>query len=221
MQIDFARVIDLSYVVDESSPRELPIDPVRIYDTATMEQDGYFESRADLSGHSATHMDTPSLMYADGFTVEHVPIENLTGSVTCIKLGLEPGDEITAQHIRDWEAANGEIPRDEIVFLSTGMQQYVYQDIFNRKWIGLTGEAAELLVERRIQVVGTDACSIDCMAGHDINFPAHHAFLGNDIPIVENIARLSGLPTHFFVTISPLKLARSSGAPTRVLAFVK
>ena len=44
-------VLDLSYVVDENSPRELPIDPVKIYDQATLEKDGYFESRVDMSGH--------------------------------------------------------------------------------------------------------------------------------------------------------------------------
>lgn len=220
MQIAFERVIDLSYVVDENSPRELPIDPVRIYDTATMEEDGYFESRADLSGHTATHMDTPSLMYAEGFTIERVPVEKMTGRVTCVHLGLEPGAEITKQHLLDWEAENGQIPPAQIVFLSTGMQEYAYQEVFNRKWIGLTGEAAELLVSRQVKTIGTDGCSIDCMAGHDIDFPAHHAFLGNGIPIVENIARLTELPSQFFVTISPMKLARSSGAPARVFAFV-
>ena len=29
MHLDFQEVIDLSYVVDENSPRELPIDPVK------------------------------------------------------------------------------------------------------------------------------------------------------------------------------------------------
>ena len=43
MRIDFESIIDLSYPVDEDSPREGPIGPARIYDTATMEADGYFE----------------------------------------------------------------------------------------------------------------------------------------------------------------------------------
>ena len=36
----------------------LPIDPVKIYDQATLEKDGYFESRVDMSGHCSTHIDT-------------------------------------------------------------------------------------------------------------------------------------------------------------------
>ena len=53
-KISFDKIIDLSYNVDENSPRELPIDPVNIYHTATIEKDGYFESRVDLSGHCST-----------------------------------------------------------------------------------------------------------------------------------------------------------------------
>ena len=62
MHLDFKNVLDLSYVVDEDSPRELPIDPAKIYDQATLEKDGYFESRVDMSGHYSTHMDAPCLM---------------------------------------------------------------------------------------------------------------------------------------------------------------
>ena len=86
MKIDFEKIIYLSYNVDENSPRELPIDPVRIYDTATIEADGYFESRVDLSGHCATHIDVPCLMYADGFTVAEIPQEKLFGNTVLIDL---------------------------------------------------------------------------------------------------------------------------------------
>ena len=68
MHLDFRDVLDLSYVVDENSPCELPIDPAKIYDQATLEKDGYFESRIDTSGHYSTHMDAPCLMYPGGAT---------------------------------------------------------------------------------------------------------------------------------------------------------
>ena len=93
MQINFQKVVDLSYTVDENSPRELPIDPVKIYDTATIDKDGYFESRVDLSGHCATHIDVPCLMYSEGFTVAEIPQEKLTGSAVLIDLSdvKQPG----------------------------------------------------------------------------------------------------------------------------------
>ena len=222
MQINFQEVIDLSYPVDEDSPRELPIHPARIYDTATMEKDGYFESRVDLSGHYSTHIDVPCLMYADGYTIAEIPQDKLTGHAVLMDFSAakQPEDAVTAGDIESWIAKNGDISPDGIVFMRTGMDRYAFQDIFNRKWIGFSGDAAELLIEKGIKVVGTDACSIDAMSGHQTEeFPAHRTFLGAGIPQVEDLCNLSLAPTHFYVVIAPLKLVRSSGAPTRVFAF--
>ncbi len=222
MQLNFTQIIDLGYTIEENSPCELPIEPARIYDTATMEKDGYFESRVDISGHYSTHIDTPSLMYAGGFTVDGISLEKLSGMVTLVNFSLskKPGDEISEQEIITWMAENGDIAKDSIVFLYTGMQAYAYQPIFNRKWIGLSGAAAQLLCDKGIKLVGTDAPSIDSPRGHDIEFPSHHTFLKNGIPIVENICNMDKLPNNFYTVIAPLKLCRSSGAPTRVFAFV-
>ena len=226
MQINFQRVIDLSYQIDEDSPRELPIDPVRIYDTATLEKDGYFESRVDLSGHCATHIDAPCLMYTDGFTVADIPKDKLTGNAVLLDLSdtKNPTDAVTSEDIEAWITANGEVPNGSIVFMRTGMDRYVYQDVFNRQWIGFSEDAAELLVHKGVKLVGTDACSIDSMAGHPPQHdglpPAHLVFLGAGVPQVEDLSSLSLLPTQFFTVVAPMKLARSSGAPTRVFAFV-
>lgn len=222
MQINFQKVIDLSYPVDEDSPRELPIQPARIYDTATMEKDGYFESRVDLSGHYSTHIDVPCLMYADGYTIAEIPQENLTGHAVLMDFSdsKQPGDAVNAGDVNSWMARNGDISPGSIVFMRTGMDRYAFQDIFNRKWIGFSGDAAELLIEKGIKVIGTDACSIDAMSGHQTEeFPAHHTFLGAGVPQVEDLCNLSLAPANFFVVIAPLKLVRSSGAPTRVFAF--
>ena len=226
MQLDFQNVIDLSYTVDENSPRELPIDPVRIYDMATLEEDGYFESRVDLSGHCATHIDVPCLMYPGGFTVAEIPQDTLTGEAVLIDLSAskKPEDAVTAHDIEEWIAENGDIPHGRIVFMRTGMDNYVYQESFNRQWIGFSEDAAKLLVGKGIKIIGTDACSIDAMVGHPPQHdglpPAHLVFLGAGVPQVEDLCNLNQLPTHFYVVVAPMKLARSSGAPTRVFAFV-
>jgi len=221
MQLNYKKIIDLSYIVDEDSPRELPIKPAKIYNTATIEEDGYFEGRVDMSGHYSTHIDTPSLMYADGFKIDQTPIEKLYGFVTLIDFSdiKEPGDEISFDEIKAWVDEHGDIPEGNLVFIRTGMGDFAYKEIFNRKWIGLSGNAAEYLCQKKIKIIGTDASSIDSPAGHEVKFPAHHTFLKHDIPIIEDIKCLDEMPQKFFVVIAPLKLAKSSGAPTRIFAF--
>ena len=220
-ELTFERIVDLSYTVDENAPREMPIGPAKLYHTATMERDGYFESRIDLSGHCSTHMDTPSLMYKDGDTIERVELWRLTGHATQIDLThLEPGDVITSAVLQAWEDNGGSFPRESIVFLRTGMEALVDEPIFNRNWIGLDGSGARWLVERGIKLVGTDACAIESIHGPRDDFPAHHTFLENGIPIVENLRNLGELPETFLVVVAPMKLTNSSGAPTRVFAFL-
>lgn len=222
MQLNYEKIIDLSYTIDENSPRELPIEPAKIYNTATIEEDGYFEGRVDISGHYSTHIDTPSLMYANGFTVDQIPMEKLYGMVTLMDFSdiKEPGDEISLDEIKTWVKENGDISEGDIVFIRTGMGDLVYKEIFNRKWIGLSGDAAKYLCQKKIKTVGTDASSIDSLAGHEIDFPAHHTFLKYGIPNIENLKELDKMPKKFYVVIAPMKLAKSSGAPTRVFAFV-
>lgn len=221
MRIDFENIIDLSYPVDEDSPREGPIGPARIYDTATMEDDGYFESRIDVSGHYSTHIDAPALMYADGAVVADLPIERLMGEAVLMDFShLNPGDEITKDMLENWIEENGDV-KDMIVILFTGMQSIVDKPEFIEKWIGLTGEAAEFIASRGIKVIASDSCNIDCVAGKDIEFPAHHTILRHGIPNVENLLNLDKLPASgFYMIIAPMKLRKSSGAPARVVALV-
>ncbi len=221
MRIDFESIIDLSYPVDEDSPREGPIGPAKIYDTATMEKDGYFESRIDVSGHYSTHIDAPALMYAGGDVVADLPIQQLMGEAILMDFShLSPGDEITKTQLEDWIQKNGDV-KDKIVVLFTGMQRIVDKPEFIENWIGLTGEAAEFMASRGIKVVASDSCNIDCVAGKDIDFPAHHTFLRRGIPNVENLRNLDKLPrSGFYMIVAPMKLDKSSGAPARVIALV-
>lgn len=219
--LSFEKLYDLSYPIDANTPRELPIAPPKLYHTATMERDGYFESRVDVSGHCSTHMDTPSLMYKDGYTIERVELWRLTGMATRITLThLQPGDTIDADVLQAWENDGGTFPRESIVFLYTGMMHRIGDPIFNRNWIGLNGSGAQWLVDRGVKLIGTDACAIEDIWGPRDDFPAHHTFLEHGIPIVEDLHGLDALPDTFHVVIAPMKLVNSSGAPTRVFAFV-
>ena len=165
-------------------------------------------------------------MYTDGFTVAEIPKDKLTGNAVLMDLSetKKPTDAVTAKDVEAWMVANGKIPSESIVFMRTGMDKHAYQEIFNRQWIGFSRDAAELLVKKGVKVIGIDACSIDSMAGHPPQHdglpPAHLVFLGAGVPQVEDLCNLSQLPTHFYTVVAPMKLARSSGAPTRVLAFV-
>lgn len=60
----------------------------------------------------------------------------------------------------------------------------------------LTQQAAEYLRAAGVTLVGIDSCNIDDTSGG--SRPVHSILLGADIPIVEHLCRLEGLPDSGF-----------------------
>ena len=82
----------------------------------------------------------------------------------------------------------------------------------------LDWEAAALLVERGVSVVGSDCLSIDAFGSPD--YPAHLILLSAGILIGENFARLGDLPPVCWMAALPLPIVDGSGSPLRAIAVV-
>lgn len=127
---------------------------------------------------------------------------------------------MSAAEIEQWEQDNERIQAGDIVFFRFGWDKYwVPRTVslqFSKAWPGISGEAAQLLVDRGIKVVGCDAIAIDGKVSQ--NAPAHYTLLGNGVNIVENLTKLEQIIGESFVVIAPLKVKQGSGAPMR-LAF--
>ncbi len=79
--------------------------------------------------------------------------------------------------------------------------------------------AAEVLVDREIDMVGLDSASLD--HGPSTDFAAHRVLNGANIPGLENIANLEMLPATGATLIAlPMKIAGGSGGPCRIVAIL-
>ena len=79
---------------------------------------------------------------------------------------------------------------------------------------------ARLLVEeRKVAVLGIDTASIDY--GPSTDFMAHRIGAARDVVNLENLTRLADLPaTGATVIALPMKVAKGSGGPVRVIALL-
>lgn len=102
--------------------------------------------------------------------------------------------------------------------ISTYWEDKKDNDEYLRSNPGLSIDAAEYLVEKRINLVGIDTPSID--AAIDEGFNAHHILLKNGVLIVENLCNLKDLPDRFKLIVLPLKLRGATGSPVRAIAIV-
>ena len=197
----------------------------------------YASNRLEMAEHGGTHIDAPIHFSKDGQTLDQVPLERLVGTGIRIDVTAQCARDrdyrVSIQDFERWESAHGRIQPRAIVLLDTGFarywpsrQQYLGTELRGVEGVqalhfpGLHPEAAAWLVrERHVKAVGIDTASIDF--GQSSKFETHVALLSQNVPVFENLNDLRVLPYRGFDVIAlPMKIARGTGGPLRVMAVL-
>ena len=197
---------------------------------------GYWYAAGGFSTdeHGGTHLDSP-VHFAEGRrTLDAIPIEQLVGPAVVVDVRAaaerDPDHRVSAAEIEAWEAPYGRIEPGTIVFVRTGwgsrwpdraryLGSDVPGDVEHLHFPGLGADAAQLLVERRVDGVGIDTASLD--PGPSRDFVAHRVLGAADVYGLENVAQLERLPVRGATVFAlPMKIAEGSGGPVRILAIL-
>lgn len=211
------RYIDLSHPIEPSMPvlpNYPPVEVTILDSTAFQEPNGgrrLNSSRIAIGLHTGTHMDAPFHFYGDGATMESVPLEQCVGEAALVRLSahgsfapIEPIDVIPYKKA---------IQETRKVVFDTDWSRMWGDPAFFLDHPEITQATAEILLEWGVRLVGVDFPSVD-RAPH----PAHLAFLGSGVVIVENLANLGAIRgERFRLTALPLKLAGRDGSPIRAI----
>ena len=207
--------VDLSHRI-ETGMTVYPGDPsVSVEPHATHARDGYRVSAAQLGSHTGTHIDAPAHVIADGRTLDTYSIDRFTFDAVRVDCtGLSDREPITAADVPE-EAA-------DIAVFWTGWSAHWGTDRY-REHPYLTADAAAACAERGY-AVGVDTLSPDptpanIAESEPSGLPAHHALLGADNLIVENLCNLERTSDRFELRAYPVKLGRD-GAPVRAVGIV-
>ena len=193
-----------------------PGDPtVQLSPALEVERDGAAVTSLHLGSHTGTHVDAPAHTVAGGRTMDLVALDELVGDALLIRVpGLAERATIGVGDLGDLPAR---VP--SIVVVDTGWARHFGTELALRH-PALGVDAARLLVERGMHVLGVDTLSPDPTdAAGTTEFPVHEVVLGGDGLIVENLTGLDGLPSRVRIGVFPLRLA-NDGAPARAVAFV-
>jgi len=185
----------------------------------THERDGRSNTKVVFSIHTSTHIDSPQHFYADGTTIDEMPLDIFVGKAfLCDLRGIaRPGQALS---VADMKA--GGMPEAEQL---RGNRLVMYADWAAPRWDGalyggnpyLSEDLAHWFVDS-----GVAALAMDFSVDGAYPYPCHQILLKAGIPLIENLVNLDQIPVPEFTLIAlPLKIEGGDGAPARVLAQIE
>jgi len=183
--------------------------PPSLSQIATVKKHGVALSQFNFGSHTGTHVDAPKHFLTKGKGVNKISLEKLIGNCRVLDLTHLKGNEILASDLKPFGIKEG----DRILF-KTGNFRLLKKKSFPKTYVSLSLEASRFLVQKKINLVGTDFLGIEKKSspGH----PVHKALLSKGIVIVEGLD-LEKIPQGKYKIIClPLRVD-SDGSPARVV----
>ena len=168
-------------------------------------------SALSLGSHSGTHVDAPMHFVPGGAPVDRLPLGPLIGPARVLDIpdGVRAIDAAElGRHA--WRGA----PR--VLFRTRSSHRgWMRSPTFHRDFAYIAPDAAQLLADAGVQLVG-----IDYISAAQFGAPApatHRILLGTGIPIVEGLV-LEGVGAgDYDLIVLPIKVAGHEGAPARAV----
>lgn len=169
---------------------------------------GGHRNHLHMSTHGGTHVDAPAHMIEGGPALTELEPSVFIGPAEVVEI-LDP-HAITRAEIEkhDWAGV------ERALFKTASSGRLECEAEFDRDFVHMDPDAAELLAGLGLLLVGVDYLTLDPLGTG--SFPAHKALLGAGIVVIEGLD-LSGVPEgRYELFCGPLKLGGADGAPARV-----
>ena len=164
-----------------------------------------------LGAHSGTHIDAPMHFVRDGASIDRVSLAPLIGPARVIDIP-DSVQAIDAAELNrhEWRGARRVIFRTR-----SSLRGWMASPVFHRDFAYIAPDAAQLLADAGVQLVGIDYISAEQFGAPEPL--THRILLGKGIPIVEGLA-LDGVSAgDYQMIVLPMKVAGHEGAPARAV----
>ena len=170
--------------------------------------------KIEMVANTGTYIDAPFHRYVEGKDLAELPlssIANLDGVVVRVDVSREKA--IGEEAFRGCDVAG------KAVLVHTGWSKHWRTDPYFEDHPFLTKGAALHLRDAGAALVGIDSLNIDDTT--DGRRPVHTILLGHDIPVVEHLTNLDGLPDEGFRFFAvPVKVKALGSFPVRAFGVV-
>jgi arylformamidase len=160
-----------------------------------------------LGSHTGTHVDAPRHFRDGAPGVDALPLSALLGPARVV--------EVADDHIGAEVLAGLDLAATPRLLFKTRNSAPGQPNRFRRDYVALTGQAARMLVDAGVCLVGLDGPSADLFGAAEC--PAHRAFLDAGVVILEGLDLAAVPPGGYELLCLPLTSPAGAGAPARVL----
>lgn len=216
------RVVDLSHTIENGliTYKGLPAPVIcdylsreasrNVYEPGTEFQIGKIE----MVGNTGTYMDCPFHRYAEGKDFSDYPAALFT-DIDAVVIRVPFGEQKAIGPAYFEKSASP----GKAILVHTGWSVFWNTATYYEDHPYLTADAAALLSDRGVRVVGIDSHNIDNTAVK--SRPVHSKLLANEIFIVEHLTRLDLLPASGITfTALPPKIKGMGTFPVRAIAKI-
>jgi arylformamidase len=163
-----------------------------------------------FGAHTGTHVDAPAHFIEGANKIDSLPLDILIGPARVIRVP-DNRAEIDPEFL-----SSCNLDRVERVLFKTRNSGF-WGERFRKDFTHLLPEAAELLVERGVKLVGNDYLSIEKF--HSGHHRTHIALLSKGVVIVEGLNLSEVEPGNYELICLPLRIAEGAGdgAPARAV----
>jgi arylformamidase len=161
--------------------------------------------------HFLTHVDPPLHFVENGDSLDQIPLNRFMGEALVVEVH---GDAVLPSHIP---------PSDKIkginLLFKTRNSEIVASTVFDENHVYVSAEAAKIIVERHVNLVGIDYIGIDRYG--DKAYPVHRTLLPNNVLILEGLDLSKVQPGYYTFMALPLRIVGADGSPVRAVLIPK
>lgn len=203
-------IIDLSHLIQDKMPAYPGDTETVLVRSKYISKDYYNNHQMTINMHAGTHIDGPMHLLDCSIYLNEFPLETFIGE-GCL---VDVSGEIIIDYKEEYEQL---IKEERIVILYTGHSKMYGQSVYFSDYPVMTTAFAELLVRKRVKMIGIDTPSPD-----KYPFEIHKYLFRNKILIAENLTNVEQLlnVNAFEIIALPLHI-RADSSIARVIARVK
>ena len=168
-------------------------------------------SAYSLGAHSGTHIDAPMHFLSGGASIDKLPLETMIGPARVVDIA----DNVQAIDAAELARHNWKGAARVLFRTRSSRRGWMSSPIFHHDFAYIAPDAAQLLADAGVQLVG-----IDYLSAEQFGAPAprtHRILLSKGIPIVEGLALEAISAGDYDLIVLPMKVAGHEGAPARAV----